>query len=206
MASNENEFNSVLNFPHCVGTLDGKHVVVRCPPLSGSDFYNYKGTFSIVLSATVDANYNFIFVNTGCQGRTSDGGVFRNTSVYRKLMNNSLHLPQGTQLPGRTKEVSYVFVADDAFTLHSNILKSHPGYQIKRSMERIFNYRMSRARMVVENVFGILSSVFRVLRKPILLDANKAQTLLDANKAQIITLACVYLHNFLRRNVAARST
>jgi hypothetical protein len=38
--------------------------------------------------------------------------------------------------------------------------------------------------------------VFRVLRKPILLDANKAQ---------IITLACVYLHNFLRRNVAARS-
>jgi hypothetical protein len=61
-------------------------------------------------------------------------------------------------------------------------------------MERIFNYRMSRARMVVENVFVILSSMFRELRKPILLDANKAQ---------IITLACVYLHNFLRRNSAA---
>jgi hypothetical protein len=36
-----------------------------------------------------------------------------------------------------------------------------------------------------------------VHRKPILLDANKAQ---------IITLGCVYLLNFLRRNVAARST
>jgi hypothetical protein len=51
--------------------------------------------------------------------------------------------------------------------------------------------------MVMENVFGILSSVFRERKKPILLDANKAQ---------IITLACVYLHNFLRRNAAARST
>jgi hypothetical protein len=117
--------------------LDGKHVVVQCPPLSGSDFYNYKGTFSIVLLAIVDANYNFIFVNTGCQGRISDGGVFRNTSVYRKLMNNSLHLPQDTQLPGRTKEIPYVFVADDAFPLHSDILKPYPGYQIKGSMERI---------------------------------------------------------------------
>jgi hypothetical protein len=90
-----------------------------------------------------------------------------------------------------------VFVADDAFPLHSNILKPYPGYQIKGSMEKIFNYRKSRARTVVENVFGILSSVFRVLRKPILLDANKAQ---------IITLACVYLHNFLRKNAVARST
>jgi hypothetical protein len=46
---------------------------------------------------------------------------------------------------------------------------------------------MSRARMVVENFFGVLSSVFRVIRRPILVDANKAQ---------IITLACVYLQNF----------
>jgi hypothetical protein len=71
-----------------------------------------------------------------------------------------------------------VFVADDAFPLHSNILKPYPGYQIKGSMERIFNYRISRAHTVVENVFGILYSVFRVLRKPILLDANKTQIII----------------------------
>jgi hypothetical protein len=154
--------------------LDGKHVVVQCPPLSGIDFYNYKGTFSIVLLAIVDANYNFIFVNTGCHGRISDCGVFRNTSVCRKLMNNSLHLPQDTQLPGRTKEVPYVLVADDAFPLHSNILKPYPGFQIKGSMERIFNYRMSRAGMVVENFLAFFllclecseNRYFQMLIKP----------------------------------------
>jgi hypothetical protein len=41
----ENEFNKVLNFPHCVGALDGKHVVVQCPPLSGSDFLQLQRNF-----------------------------------------------------------------------------------------------------------------------------------------------------------------
>lgn len=62
--------------------------------------------------------------------------------------------------------------------------------------ERIFNYRLSRARRITENVFGIWSSKFRVLLKPIDLPPNKVQT---------VALACAYLHNFLRRNAASRN-
>jgi len=48
---------------------------------------------------------------------------------------------------------------------------------------------------VVENVFGILSSVFRVFRKPMLLEPKKAE---------LVVMACVYLHNFLRKEKSSR--
>jgi len=80
------------------------------------EFYNYKGTESILLMAIVDANYCFIYVNVGCQGSISHGGVFKNTEFYRKL-ENDLYLPQDEALPGRTIPVPYTLVADDALPL-----------------------------------------------------------------------------------------
>ena len=60
------------------------NVVLRCPRNSASEYFNHKNAFSIVLLALVDANYNFMFVNAGCQGGISDSGVFTNTELYKK--------------------------------------------------------------------------------------------------------------------------
>jgi hypothetical protein len=38
------------------------NIVIQCPFNSGTDFYNYKSQFSIVLLAVVDASYNFMYV------------------------------------------------------------------------------------------------------------------------------------------------
>jgi len=170
MPSNEDEWKKVAwdyekiwNFPHCVGAMDGKHVVIESPILSGSKFYNYKGTFSLVLFAVVDASYNFIYVSIGYQGRISDGGVFKSTSFQKLMENCPLNLPDKSVLPGRNKlSPYYVFVADDAFPLSPCILKLKPysGHQDKGSKNRIFNYCLSRARRVVENVFGIWLQFF----------------------------------------------
>ena len=71
-------------------------------------------------------------------------------------------------------------------------MKPYPGENIPGSNERIFNYSLSRARRIVENVFGIVSAVFRVLRKPLLVQPDSVKTK---------TLACAHLHNFLRRSI-----
>ncbi|KAK4306547.1 hypothetical protein Pmani_021640 [Petrolisthes manimaculis] len=59
-----------------------------------------------------------------------------------------------------------------------------------RSNEKhIHNYRLSRARRVSENAFGILSSRFQVLNKPIRTCPERANMVIQA---------CLVLHNMLR--------
>ena len=36
------EFEEKWNFPHCLGCIDGKHVVMQAPARSGSKYFNYK--------------------------------------------------------------------------------------------------------------------------------------------------------------------
>jgi len=63
---------------------------------------------------------------------------------------------------------------------------------------RILNYSLSRARTVVENMFGILSVKFSVFSKPVALHPNKVETV-------VLTCMSIYLHNFLRRNNTSRN-
>ena len=185
-------YENQWNYPHCIGALGGKHVTVRAPQHSGSYFFNYKGFHSIVLLALVDSNYMFIFVDIGCNGRVSDGGVFSETPLAKSLLKNKLSLPISKPLAGRRKAVPYVIVADDAFPLQNNIMKPYP-YKDADILRRIFNYRLSRARRTVESAFGILATRFRVLLKPMNLNPDKAQ---------LVVQASVVLHNFLMKRDA----
>jgi hypothetical protein len=102
--------------------MDGKHVLLKKPSNSGSTFFNYKRTFSIQLLAIVDADYKFLYVDVGCQGRIGDAGMFHNSSFRRALESNSLNIPADSLLPGTDQLVPYVLVADDAFPLTRQIL------------------------------------------------------------------------------------
>ncbi|XP_069813053.1 uncharacterized protein [Dendropsophus ebraccatus] len=181
------EFKELWQFPNCGGALDGKHIRITQPTNSGSYFYNYKGFFSIVLMALVNAKYEFLMVDVGTNGRMSDGGVLERTEFSKRLRQSALHLP------GNDKTVSnlnFVFVADDAFPLHPNLLKPYPSRNLTME-KKIFNYRLSRARRVVENTFGIMANRFRIFHTAINLKPENIDK---------VVMACCVLHNFLRRH------
>nr|XP_023028001.1 putative nuclease HARBI1 [Leptinotarsa decemlineata] len=181
------QFNEKWNFPNCLGTLDGKRLHIKAPKHSGSLFYNYKGMHSIVLMALADADYKFLYINIGSMGRISDGGVFNTCSLTTKLENNSLNIPKPRPLVGRNKAIPFVIVADDAFAMKPYIMKPY-AFRNLHDGQRVFNYRLSRARRIIENCFGIASARFRVLRKLIELEPEKVS---------IIVSAICILHNFL---------
>ncbi|KAJ8897960.1 hypothetical protein PR048_003318 [Dryococelus australis] len=115
-------------------------------------YYNYKGTYNIVLMAFVDAQYRFTHIDVRCNGRVSDGVVFGRSALYHALESGELPLPPPKCLPGRSREIPnfFFFVADDAFALRRYIMKPYPFRGLSFG-ERVFNYRVSRARRVVEN-------------------------------------------------------
>ncbi|KAI8432790.1 hypothetical protein MSG28_013744 [Choristoneura fumiferana] len=79
------EFERTWQFPNCLGAVDGKHVAIVPPAGAGSLFFNYKGYHSIVLIGIANANYEFIYVDIGTNGRISERGVcYECTSLEKR--------------------------------------------------------------------------------------------------------------------------
>ncbi|KYQ53565.1 Putative nuclease HARBI1, partial [Trachymyrmex zeteki] len=184
----EDEFFKKWNFPHCIGAIDGKHVVIQVYLLDRSTFYNFKGQHSIVLLAVVSASYKFLMVDIGAQGRHNDGRIFKESNMGQRFHNKQMDLPPPCPLSNfRNIPIPYMLVGDAAFQLTEYMLRPYPVNQLNRS-RRIFNYRLSRARRISENAFSFLVNIWRIYRKPINASLKTTESIIKAT---------VCLHNFL---------
>lgn len=94
---------------------------------SGSQYYNYKNHFSIVLLACCDADYNFIWVDIGAHGTENDASVFRRSQIGKDMEEGKVILPAESNLSGSDIKIGYYFVGDEAFPLKPYIMRPYPG-------------------------------------------------------------------------------
>ena len=172
------------NFPNVIGSIDGKHIRIQAPPKSGSNFFNYKHFFSIVLQGVADSDLKFIAVEVGAFGKESDGGIFARSDTKLYFEQNSMGLPDTVPLPDSSASIPYVLLGDAAYPLKPYLVTPFSGVLARQ--QRIFNYRHSIARRCVECAFGVLAAKWRVLKTTIATDLETTEK---------IVLAAVVLHN-----------
>jgi hypothetical protein len=133
-------------------------------------------------------------IDVGGFGKQSDGGTLSASEFGVRLNNGRLDLPDDRTPSGHSTILPHVFVGDEAFPLMRNMMRPYPGKKLG-SADRIFNYRLSRARFIVENAFGILASRFRVY--------HRTMEQRPENVDKIIKATCI-LHNMFQKATSAR--
>ncbi|XP_055309488.1 uncharacterized protein LOC129573202 [Sitodiplosis mosellana] len=120
-----NEYNYKWQLPNCLEAFDGKHVAIKKPPGSGSEYFNYKRYHSIILMALVDANYRFISIDVGARGSEGDANVFSRSELGRMIKTDDplLNLPPDAFVGG--EKLPYFFIGDDAFPLLKRLIKPY---------------------------------------------------------------------------------
>lgn len=112
--------------------------------------------------AISDAHYRFISIDVGAPGRRNDSGVFNESAMGRKFETNTFNVPAPEAIIPHGPELPYVLVGDEAFGLSTYLMRPYPRSGNLNIKKKVFNYRLSRARRVVESAFGILAARWRI--------------------------------------------
>lgn len=170
-----------------VGAIDGTHVEIKAPLLNPADYFNRKQKYSIVTQAVTDSRMLFMDVSTGWPGSIHDARVLRLSGVFREIENGTI-LTRPATVINRTN-VRPIILGDPAYPLRPWLLTPFPAGALTAAQQR-FNYRLSKARVIIERAFGKLKSRWRCLLKQLEESTNRVpQTI----------ITCCILHNICIR-------
>jgi len=153
-------------FPMCAGGIDGSHIPIATPLENHAAYVNRKSFHSIVMQALVDDRYLFRDIVVGWPGSVHDARVFSNSELYTLGCSGQLFPPDLKEsIVGR--EIHPVILGDPAYLLLTWLTKGYPENSNTPRIQRRFNYRLSRARVTVENTFGHRKGRFRRFLKQV---------------------------------------
>ena len=181
-------FDRVWGFPNCGGAIDATHIPIIAPVAAHGDYINRKGWYSIILQAVCDYKYIITDINVGWPGRVHDARVFGNSELFLKGERNDLfpNWPKKLISPAKEPSIPIVLLGDAAYPLKAWLLKPYTHQANLTAAQHLFNYKLSRARMTIENTFGRLKGRWRCLQKRLDVTVEFACT---------VVTACVILHN-----------
>ena len=177
-------FKTKWGVPQCVGAVDGCHIPISSPAMNRTDYYNRKGWYSMILHGIVDHSYRFIDINVGWPGSVHDARVFAHSSIYKNITDNNFLPDKSITLNG--VNIPLYLIGDSAYSLQTWLMKPFTHGTNLTSQQKTFNYRICRARIVVENAYGRLKARWRRLMK-------RNDMCID-NIPAVIKCACI-LHN-----------
>ena len=146
-------------FPLCAGAVEGTHIRIQAPAEDHTDYVNRKNYHSIVMQALVDSRYLFRDVVVGWPGSVHDARVLSNSELYDSGQKGQ---PFDTNIKETILgvDIGPVIIGDPAYPLLEWLMKAYPENENTPRWQRHFNYRLSRARMSVENTFGRWKGAF----------------------------------------------
>ncbi|XP_071948714.1 uncharacterized protein [Antedon mediterranea] len=165
-------YRELKHFDGVVGMIDGTHIPIKQPSERGTDYYNRKDFYSVVLQAVVREDMQFTNVYTGWPGKVHDSRVFRNSPLFEigpQLCNGNRHILGDSAYPNLVW--CLVPFRDDGHLTPA---------------QRRYNKTHASIRSVVERAFGLLKGRFVRLRY---IDQRHIRTIVTT-----ILSACV-LHN-----------
>lgn len=180
-----NGFEERWGYPQCAGAIDGSHIPISAATESHTDYYNRKGWYSIVIQAVVDHQYIFRDICVGWAGSVDDARILVNSSIYRRITEDKILQEVGFRtICG--KKIPVHIIGDSAYPMDTWLIKPFTDNPSLTAEQKYFNYRLSRARIVVENGFGRLKARWRRLMK-----RNDMRT----DHIPLVISACCVLHN-----------
>ena len=157
-------------FPGCFGAIDGTHIPILVPTENHADKVNRIGYHSVVMQAVVvDCKYLFRDIVIGWPGSVHDARVLSNLEIF-KIGEQKKLLPEDYHVNFGGKFIGLVILGDPAYPLLPWLLKPCPENPNTIRLHRSFNYRLSRARVTVENAFGRWKGRFRRFFKRVDMD------------------------------------
>ena len=174
-------FNNLSKIKNILGAVDGTHYQIRQPSNNARDYWSRYARYDVAAQAVCDSEYRFLHFACIFPGSMHDARIFGISSM-------SGMVAEGFREPTHQygdEAVAPFLLGDSAYGLSASLMKPFSDMS-SDPKERHFNKELSRARVKIENAFGIMNGRFRILTH-VLND--------DIALVGNIILSCAILHN-----------
>jgi len=168
-------------FGNCIGAVDGTHIDVFVPTSEQAPFRTRKQKLSQNVLAVCNWDMHFTDVLSGAEGSRNDSAL-----LVEAMQLGAVKVPKGKYILGDAG-----FSSSDHCLIPYRSTRYHlrewgAANRRPRNKEELFNHRHSRARNIIERIFGVLKRRFAILNTP---RPFKMQA-----QADVVRALCV-LHN-----------